>query len=79
MKYFVTYKQKDDVTYMNSKELIEKGTELVYSEKFGREVNYNFSSVHIPVEIYDGSEYLQGMTLVLNCLLNHLCSVASSC
>ncbi|CAG5136255.1 unnamed protein product, partial [Candidula unifasciata] len=53
---------KDDVTYMNSKELDEKDVELTYSDKFGRRVNFNFSSVHIPVEIYDGNiDILNGL------------------
>ncbi|CAG5128291.1 unnamed protein product, partial [Candidula unifasciata] len=54
--------KKDDVTYMNAKELAEKKINLTYDEQFGREVNFDFSSVHIPVEIYDGNiDILNGL------------------
>lgn len=35
----------------------EKKINLTYDDNFKKEVNFDFSSVHIPVEIYDGSEY----------------------
>nr|KAG5695029.1 hypothetical protein BaRGS_015853 [Batillaria attramentaria] len=44
--------EKSDVTYPNAKEMSED--DLEYNSHFQQKVNFNYSSVHIPVEIYDG-------------------------
>ena len=49
--------QKEDIGYENSKELLEQRVPLVFEDRFEKEVNYNFSGVHIPVEIFDGSKF----------------------
>lgn len=41
--------------YKNAKSMPD--VQLVYDKHFKQEVNFTFSSVHIPVEIYDGGLY----------------------
>ena len=50
--------QKDEVEYVNTKLLLENDTRFVKSDRFGQPILPNISSVHIPVEIYDGSKDL---------------------
>ncbi|KAH9510174.1 Voltage-dependent calcium channel subunit alpha-2/delta-2 [Bulinus truncatus] len=51
---------KESVNYVSSKDI--KDLPLTYVERFKKEVNFNTSSVHIPVEIYDGDiEILNGL------------------
>ncbi|KAK6994362.1 Voltage-dependent calcium channel subunit alpha-2/delta-2 [Biomphalaria glabrata] len=52
---------KESVNYVSSKDSHQNLT-LTYVERFKKEVNFNTSSVHIPVEIYDGDiEILNGL------------------
>ena len=50
--------QLGDVTYIKSKEIGPNDTDYEYSEVFKQNVNYNVSSVHIPVEIFEGGRCL---------------------
>lgn len=47
--------QKEEVKYKNAKDMMNEP--LAYTERFEQKVNFSFSSVHIPVEIYDGGRY----------------------
>ena len=51
--YLVIF-QIGDVDYVNTKNIDD--SDFVYSEKFKQKVNFNYSSVHIPVEIYEGGK-----------------------
>ena len=51
---YISFFQKDEVKCLKGKEILPNDTGLVYSERFKREIIPNVSSVHIPVEIYDG-------------------------
>lgn len=47
--------QKEDVVYFNAKDTMKAlDSNLTYDPHFKQEVSFNYSSVHIPVEIYDG-------------------------
>ncbi|XP_071083223.1 voltage-dependent calcium channel subunit alpha-2/delta-2-like isoform X2 [Haliotis cracherodii] len=51
---------KEEVKYKNAKDMMNEP--LAYTERFEQKVNFSFSSVHIPVEIYDGDlEILNGL------------------
>ncbi|KAK3595583.1 hypothetical protein CHS0354_009540 [Potamilus streckersoni] len=54
--------KKEDVEYVNSKDLLNNDTRLVYHERFKQKVSPNFTSVHIPVEIYDGIKLIPQWT-----------------
>ena len=51
--------QKENVEYVNTKELFENDTRLVFSDRFHQKVMPNVSSVHIPVEIYNGGKIIK--------------------
>ena len=55
--------QKENVEYVNTKELFENDSRLVYSDRFHQKVMPNVSSVHIPVEIYNGGKDFLKMLL----------------
>ncbi|XP_055935145.1 voltage-dependent calcium channel subunit alpha-2/delta-1-like [Argiope bruennichi] len=63
----ITYKyepsiKKADVNFVKLKDLEENDRRLVYSEKYKKGVNFSYSGVHIPVEIWDESpEILNGL------------------
>jgi len=42
---------------LRAKEIMENDTRLVEDERFKIAIIPNISSVHIPVEIYDGGEF----------------------
>ena len=65
--------QREQVSYYNSKNILN--LELEFDNHFSQYVNFNFSSVHIPVEIYDGG------TCVCMCVCVCVCARActSSC
>ncbi|XP_060595875.1 voltage-dependent calcium channel subunit alpha-2/delta-2-like isoform X2 [Ruditapes philippinarum] len=46
--------KKEDFTCLKAKEILPNNTGLVYSERFKQKIIPNVSSIHIPVEIYDG-------------------------
>ncbi|KAK3762798.1 hypothetical protein RRG08_040494 [Elysia crispata] len=48
--------RKEDIGYENSKELLQENVSLTFEDRFEKRVNYNFSGVHIPVEIFDGNK-----------------------
>ncbi|XP_046583108.1 LOW QUALITY PROTEIN: voltage-dependent calcium channel subunit alpha-2/delta-2-like [Haliotis rubra] len=51
---------KEEVKYKNAKDMMNEP--LAYTERFEQKVNFSFSSVHIPVEIFDGDlEILNGL------------------
>ncbi|CAL1541794.1 unnamed protein product [Lymnaea stagnalis] len=53
---------KNMVTYVNTKEVDNLRSSVVYVDRFRKEVNFNISCVHIPVEIYDGDiDILNGL------------------
>ena len=50
--------QNGDVDYENAKRINDSlANGFVYSEKFKQNVNFDYSSVHIPVEIYEGGNF----------------------
>jgi len=52
-----------DVDYVNAKKINISDPAFQYNEKFKQSVNMNASSVHIPVEIYEGDvEILNGLS-----------------
>ena len=48
--------QLDEVEYVNAKRVNESAPGFVFSQKFKQKVNFDYSSVHIPVEIYEGGK-----------------------
>ncbi|RUS86221.1 hypothetical protein EGW08_006016 [Elysia chlorotica] len=48
--------RKEDIGYQNSKELLQENVSLTFEDRFEKKVNYSFSGVHIPVEIFDGNK-----------------------
>ncbi|XP_053376800.1 voltage-dependent calcium channel subunit alpha-2/delta-2-like [Mercenaria mercenaria] len=54
--------KKSELECLKSKEIMDNDSRLVYSERFKQKIIPNNSSVHIPVEIYDGDiEILNGL------------------
>jgi len=54
---------------------------LEYSEKFKRPVNFSLSGVHIPLDVYEGCEYVigwwlqeTGLIAALPSLSKHFCA-----
>lgn len=47
------FKQKENVPFVKMRDFSDNDPRLVYSEKFRRGVNFSYSGVHIPVEIYE--------------------------
>ena len=57
LKQRILILQKDHVEYLNCKELKKNSVNTTQVEQFNNlEVTFQNSSVHIPVEIYDGSK-----------------------
>ncbi len=48
--------QKGDISYINAKEINQSNPDYVYDPAFKQAVNEKDSSVHIPVEIYEGGK-----------------------
>ncbi|CAD5119851.1 DgyrCDS8435 [Dimorphilus gyrociliatus] len=48
----------EDVSYKNARNIRENEEGFVYEERLMRNVSYNSSSVHIPVEIYEGDLHI---------------------
>ena len=68
--YFCVF-QKGDVEYISAKDMNpEIEAEMEYSTLFKQKVNLTSSSVHIPVEIFDGGKS--------NCKLDYLVEWAHS-
>ena len=53
------------MNYINTKLLLENDTRFKKSERFGQPIIHNISSVHIPVEIYDGGKFVSGSVNML--------------
>ncbi|KAG8192698.1 hypothetical protein JTE90_009722 [Oedothorax gibbosus] len=66
-KTIETYKFDPNINFtvqkfLNMKNFTDDDSRLVYSEKFNKPVNFSYSGVHIPVEIYEESiEILNGL------------------
>ncbi|KAG1684915.1 Voltage-dependent calcium channel subunit alpha-2/delta-1 [Nymphon striatum] len=48
-----------DVQWVNSKDFSEEDPKLTFNETFKQPVNFNFSAVHLPVEVYEGYAEVQ--------------------
>ncbi|XP_070192583.1 voltage-dependent calcium channel subunit alpha-2/delta-1-like isoform X2 [Littorina saxatilis] len=54
--------KKGEVSYCNAKDMLQANISLQDNGHFKQAVNFNFSCVHIPVEIYDGDiDILNGL------------------
>ena len=54
--FFFNFLQKSDVHYWDSKDEQQLSGILSYNERFLQPINDTVSTVHIPVEIFKGSE-----------------------
>ena len=50
--------QLGDVDYVHAKRINDSDPDYRYSEQFRQRVGFNTSSIHIPVEIYEGGQSL---------------------
>ena len=50
--------QLGDVDYVHAKKINLSDPEYEYSDMFRTKVGFNASSIHIPVEIYEGGQLL---------------------
>ena len=50
--------QLGDVDYVHAKEINLDDPEYEFSDMFRQKVGFNASSIHIPVEIYEGGQLL---------------------
>ena len=72
--------QREQVSYYNSKNI--HNLDLEFDNHFSQYVNFNFSSVHIPVEIYDGGTCVCGVCVcvcVCACMGSHVCVSVCEC
>ncbi len=53
---FYLFLQLNDIEWVNAKKINDSEPGFVFSEKFRQKVNFNYSSVHIPVEIWEGGK-----------------------